>query len=200
MMILGVCGQTGAGKSTVCSMFSAGGWVCIDTDRVARRILYKGKPCLADLVARFGEGILTSRGSLDRAALAAVAFSSSENQKDLNAITHPYIIDAIKRWLTKQEKTGAAVAVIDAPLLFESGANTLCDRTLAVLSSRENCIGRASERDGIAAERVEARLMHQKGREELLSLCDDFIENDGDLDTLYKKVKGYMQTIERMRA
>ena len=198
MFVLGICGQTGAGKTTVCSMFSAGGWACLDTDRVARWVVRKGKPCLAVLTERFGQGILNSRGGLNRRRLAEIVFSSPEAHGDLNRITHPFILDEIKKWLAVQEKKGFRVAVIDAPLLFESGADRLCHRTVAVVASCGACCERAAKRDHITKERVQARLDHQKSAKVLCSLCDDVLENNGDIKELKRTVLSYMQSVEGM--
>ncbi len=196
MLVVGICGQTGAGKTTVCSMFSAGGWACLDTDRVARRVVRKGKPCLAALTERFGREILNRRGGLNRRRLAEMVFSSPAAHSDLNKITHPYIMDDIKSWLAVQEKKGFRVAVIDAPLLFESGADRLCHRTLAVVSSPALCCERASQRDRITKERVQARLDHQKSAETLCALCDDVLQNSSGLEDLQKAVISYMRSVE----
>ncbi len=196
MIILGVCGRTGSGKTTVCSLLDQHGWACLDPDRVARDVVKKGQPCLQELTVQFGTDILRGCGALNRKRLGNIAFTSKENQLALNAITHKYIMESVKVWLKKQEKRGVAVAVIDAPLLFESGANALCHKTLVVISSTDHSRARIESRDKITSDTADARLRHQKSNEELLSLCDYAIENHGTLEELKESVRSFIETFE----
>src|SRR5947208_16533026 len=118
MLMVGLTGGIGAGKSTVAAMLAARGAVVIDADAIAREVVETGMPALAELVDRFGPEILRPDGSLDRPALAAVAFVDDETRKELAAIAHPAIGAEFRRRVA--EAPADAVVVHDVPLLVES--------------------------------------------------------------------------------
>lgn len=158
MLVIGLTGPTGAGKGAVGRLLAAHGAFIIDTDRIAREVVEAGSPTLTALAEAFGQDILRPDGSLDRAALAAKAFQNKETQATLNAITHPAIIARSRALLAACE---APMAVIDAPLLFEAGMETLCDTTLAVLAPAAVRKARIMARDGIDSTRADARMRVQ---------------------------------------
>ena len=134
--LLGLCGQSGAGKSTVCDLLKDHGAVIIDTDRIAREIVLPGSPVLQALAAAFGADILLPDGSLDRKTLAARAFSAENGAKRLSAVTHPALIKiALSRAFAA--KVAGKIAVIDAPLLFSAGLHRACDLTCVVTAPEE---------------------------------------------------------------
>src|SRR5258705_7836167 len=118
MLMVGLTGGIGAGKSTVAGMFADRGAVVIDADAIAREIVEPGTPSLAKLVEQFGPSIVRDDGSLDRPALAAVAFVDDEHRKQLEAITHPAIGEEFLRPVA--ESPPDAVVIHDLPLLVES--------------------------------------------------------------------------------
>ncbi len=187
MTVIGLTGPTGAGKSVVADIFRENGALIIDTDRIAREIVEPQSTCLAALKSAFGKDILNPDGSLDRAALAKKAFASKESQQLLNSITHPAIIARSRDILSLSD---AAVAVIDAPLLFESGMDTLCDVTVAVLAPKETRLSRIMKRDGIAEERALERINIQPDDEFYRSRATHTLINDGDTKALFEKIYG----------
>ena len=147
----------------------------------------KGKPCLEKLCECFGHEILQEDGSLDRKKLASIAFSDEEKHKSLNSITHFYIMEEIKKWLYDTEKNGAVVAVIDAPLLFESGADSLCDITVGVTAPYATRLKRIVKRDGIDKKSAKLRLDAQPNDEFFEEKCDYIIANNGSLRAFSSK-------------
>ena len=181
MKVLGLTGPTGAGKGEVTKRLAAAGVLIVDTDRIAREVVEKGQPCLTALVQAFGDGILHEDGSLDRAALAAAAFSSPEGSKRLNAVTHPYIIE---RSLEILRSSDSDRAVIDAPLLFESGMDACCDTTAAVLAPADVRLKRIMARDGISEEKARLRMNAQPQEAFYRERVAYIIENDSDAAAL----------------
>ena len=177
MTILGLTGPTGAGKGAVGSILAQRGALIIDTDRLAREVVEKGSACLAKLADRFGEDILHADGTLNRAALAAKAFAAPAEKAALEAITHPAIIARSKEILAQSD---APLAVIDAPLLFESGMDAICDGTLAVLASREVRLSRILARDGIDEAAALCRMNAQPDDAFYRARADHILNNDGD--------------------
>ena len=118
MLLVGLTGGIGAGKSTVAELLAERGAVIVDADRVARAVVEPGQPALKKLVERFGEGILDPDGRLDRGALAKLVFGDDEARRDLEAITHPAINDEFSRRVV--EAPSDAIVVLDVPLLAES--------------------------------------------------------------------------------
>lgn len=177
MTVLGLTGPTGAGKGAVGKWLAQRGASVIDTDRLAREVVEKGSDCLAQLVGQFGDDILKEDGTLDRAVLAAKAFASPTEKAALEAITHPAIIARTRDILADCD---APLAVIDAPLLFESGMNALCDVTLAVLAPADVRLSRILARDGISEAAAKQRMNAQPDDAFYCARADHTVINDGD--------------------
>lgn len=174
---LGLTGPTGAGKTTVAHLLEQNGIPLVDADAIARTVTEKGSPVLSALADTFGKDILFPDGSLDRRALAAVAFSSKENTEKLNAVTHPAILARIRRALA--DATGDAV-VLDAPLLFETGLDALCDHTAAIVADEAVRLARITARDGISEEAAKKRMAVQPDTAFYAARADILLYNNGD--------------------
>lgn len=177
MIKLGLTGPTGAGKSTVARLLEQNGIPLVDADAIARTVTEKGSPVLSALADTFGKDILFPDGSLDRRALAAVAFSSKENTEKLNAVTHPAILARIRRALA--DATGDTV-VLDAPLLFETGLDALCDHTVAIVADEAVRLARITARDGISEEAAKKRMAVQPDTAFYAAHADILLYNNGD--------------------
>lgn len=177
MIKLGLTGPTGAGKSTVARLLEQNGIPLVDADAIARTVTEKGSPVLSALADTFGKDILFPDGSLDRRALAAVAFSSKENTEKLNAVSHPAILARIRRALA--DATGDTV-VLDAPLLFETGLDALCDHTVAIVADEAVRLARITARDGISEEAAKKRMAVQPDTAFYAARADILLYNNGD--------------------
>lgn len=185
MKIIGLCGSSGSGKGYVSMLFTKHGVATIDTDRVYRETTTKkGSECLDELVSEFGEIILTESKELYRPALAKIVFSDKERLKKLNEITHKHIKKDTEALIEAHRREGARAVIIDAPVLFESGFDKMCDFTVAVTSPRERKIDRIMTRDQITRQEAEARLSAQKSDSELSELTTYQIDNSGKELTL----------------
>ena len=185
MTVIGVCGSSGSGKGYTCRKLAKYGAVHIDTDKVYRDIAVCGSPCLAELTEYFGAGILDKDGNLNRKELSRIVFEGENGEADLKmlgSITHKHIRLETERILKESRENGAEAVLIDAPVLFESGFDDLCDVTLCVTAPYETKIRRITERDGITEEKAAARLSSQLSDVELRSRCDYEIVNDDITD------------------
>ena len=169
--LIGLTGQTGAGKGYVGKKLAELGFNVLDTDVYARRITEKGSPTLKELQAAFGDDILTPEGELDRKVLAERAFESEEKTAILNGITHPAI-------LALCEKEARFPAVLDAPLLFECGADKQCSVVLSVVAGEKMRLNRILKRDGITEAQAKERMSAQKDMLFYVSGADWAIIND----------------------
>lgn len=176
---IGLCGRSGSGKGYVAKVFTAFGGYHVDTDMVYRELLEpldgKLSECLAELSEAFGAEIVTDELRLDRRKLAGIVFSDREKLALLNKITHKYILDETMKRIWR---TDALFALIDAPVLFESGFDKYCDCTVGVVANDEICIERIVSRDGIDKEAAERRLSNQLSADEIASRCDFVVVND----------------------
>ena len=181
MIIIGLTGQTGAGKSTVAGILKEYGAVHIDADKIAKAVILTSETVLTALKNEFGKDIMKD-GILDRKTLAKRAFSSVQKTVRLNEITHPAVNEAIKKILMSLEKSGAKAAVIDAIALFESGENGLCDYTVAVVAPKEERARRIIERDNLTEEQAKERINAQKDESFYTEKCDFTVQNFGEYD------------------
>ncbi len=185
MIVIGLTGNSGSGKSCVCQNFLKYNINSIDTDKTAREVCNKGKPCLNELVNFFGNTILNPDGTLNRKALAAIAFSDKQKHYALNSITHKYILSEVRLWLDTQKHEKRIAAIVDAPLLFESGFAKECDVIIAVTAKKDIRINRILERDDITVDAAELRLSKQGDDTFYTHKANYVIENNGSLEDLY---------------
>ena len=177
--VYGLTGPTGSGKSVVAKALEKSGFDVIDADQIARQVVFVDS-CQQKLVNAFGENILDTDGTLKRSVLAEKAFSSPENTKLLNAITHPEILKIITDRLDQNKKNNIC-SVIDAPLLFEAGADRLCDKIIAVISPVSMRLERIISRDNLSNEQALLRINAQKCDNFYTDKADYVLINDGDL-------------------
>lgn len=193
MLVLGLTGQSGAGKGEVSHTFASfEGVVCLDTDKTAREVVEKGSACLAELCEYFGNEILQCDGTLNRKQLAEIAFSDEKKHNKLNEITHFHIVEKIKSWLNEAEQNGFLLAVIDAPLLFESGADKLCNITVGIIAPYPTRLKRIIKRDGIDKKSAKIRLDAQPKDSFFEEKCDYIIANNGSLKALKEKAQRFI--------
>lgn len=177
MEIIGITGQTGAGKSTVCREIEKLGFYHIDADVVARELTQRGSPVIPELCRAFGGDILCGDGSINRRLLAERAFSSKEKTLLLNSITHPAITEKIREIINKKQTEDRRGVLIDAIALFESGESELCSFTLAVTAPKELRLERIMKRDGISRQDALLRADAQQDEDFYRKNADFIIEN-----------------------
>ena len=177
--IIGLTGPTGAGKSSLNEIFKSHGYCVIDCDTVARQAVETGSEGLKSLVAAFGDGILNSDNSLNRKALAKIAFSSKDKTELLNKTILPHISELIFDMIKDKEKV-----VLDAPTLFESGLNSICDITVSVLAEKSSRINRIMARDNIGKADAVLRADAGKTDDFYIKNSDFVFYNNGSFDEL----------------
>lgn len=180
-LIIGLTGQTGAGKSVVSAICREWGIPAIDTDEVYHSLLIPPSACLDELVSAFGAGILKADASLDRPALAAIVFAPDGKDKRelLNRITHRYVLEAVRATCRELTVQGVPAILVDAPLLYESGFDRECNRVLAVLSSPDVRLCRIMARDGLSLAAATARMQAQHP-DAYYHRADGVLYNDGN--------------------
>ena len=194
MIVIGLCGGSGAGKSVVSSLFDEFDVKHIDTDKVYHKIISTDTPCSRELIASFGDAVVTD-GLVDRKKLGKIIFSDLGKRSELNSIAHRHILNEVRTLLESYRASGAAGAIVDAPLLFESGFDKECDFTIAVIADKAVRINRITNRDNISVETAGARINAQLADEELLAKCDFTINNSGSTEELREQVRSLYNTI-----
>jgi len=199
LKIIGVCGRSGSGKGYVSRMFSLFGIPSIDTDAVYKDIISGGArtECVGELVSAFGSTIVDDEGNLLKRKLANIVFADGAAHKlrMLNQITHKYILAETLRILGEYKKMGKKTAIIDAPVLFESGFDYYCDIKLCVTAPEDILVERICRRDGIAEFEARMRLDKQMSVSRLRELCDAEILNDGKADVI-AQIKDMIEKFE----
>lgn len=185
MLVIGLTGGIGSGKTTVCRHFAALGVPVIDTDLIAREVVAPGQPGLTKVTDTFGLEILAPDGTLDRARLRERIFADTEARHTLESILHPLIRTRMEEQLAALQAPYAIVAI---PLLVETGRREHLDRILVVDSPEELQIARVCQRDEVKREQAEAILKAQCSRASRLAVADDVIYNTDDLAALEAQV------------
>lgn len=177
MIVYGLTGKTGSGKSTAAAMLSQKGYFVIDGDKAARQITQKGSSVLSTLADSFGNDIILSDGSLDRKKLAERAFSTPEKTVMLNRITHGAIDKIFRKELEEAKKEGFEKCVIDAAALLESPSKSLCEKIIVIYAPLEIRLERIRKRDNISLSQAMTRINAQKNDEYYLGKADIIIRN-----------------------
>jgi dephospho-CoA kinase len=198
MLVIGLTGGIGAGKSTVSAMLAGKGAVVIDADAITRELQQPGTEVFDAMVERFGQHIVGPDGSLDRAAVAERVFGDPGALADLNRIVHPAVGAEIARRM--RELAGSdAVVVLDVPLLVESHNAYELAGLIVVDVDPETAVRRLVEQRNMREEDVRARLARQASREERLARADIVIDNSGSVEDLRKQVDVAWEWIEDLK-
>ncbi len=187
--IIGLTGPTGAGKSMVSAAAEQFGLRVVNCDLLARKAVEKGTEGLKALTAVFGNGILEKDGSLNRKELAAVAFKTPENTELLNKTLLPHIVKLVK------EETNSKNALLDAPTLFESGLNSECVKTIAVLADKKLREERITARDNITKQQALLRINAGKSDDFYKTHADCIIYNNGDENAVITRFSNILKEI-----
>ncbi len=185
MLIIGLTGGIGSGKSTVAGYFAQLGIPVIDTDQLARELVVAGSPALKEITEAFGPEILLPDGSLNRARLKRRVFSDSVQRRRLEGILHPRIYTELQH---RSQSLRAPYCVWVIPLLLESGATARVHRVLVIDTPEALQRQRVLERDGMDEDTLAGILRSQVSRNERLQAADDIIVNDADLAHLQQQV------------
>ena len=195
MKIIGLTGQSGAGKSTAADILREADIPVLDADEVYRSLTVPGSPLLSELRTAFGDEILSSDGGLDRKALAARVFADPEERGKLNEIAHRAVIEKMDDLLLKLGKAGIPLAAVDAPQLFEAGFDRRCDCIIAVTAPENELLARITARDGITREAAKARLSAQYDEAFFRTHCTYVIENNGTRAALQARIREILSSI-----
>lgn len=191
MIILGITGPTGAGKSTASKIFEKHDVEIIDTDVLARKIVEPDMPALKELADAFGKDILNDDGTLKRQELARLAFSDPAKLRILDSITHRYIKEEINIII---EKSKSDTVGIDGAVLFESGVSDMCDYIISVIADEDIRIKRIMSRDAISEDAARTRVGAQKNNAFYLENSDYIVYNNGRED-LEEQIKTILKNI-----
>lgn len=192
---VGLTGMSGAGKTTACEVFREHGFHIIDCDKVAREVVKCGRPALLEIAAHFGSGILTPDGGLDRKKLGGIVFSDKQKLAELDGLIYPFIHFEIIRELTEFSGTGERLFLLDAPTLFESGADIFCDCIVSVTADISVCRERIMLRDGLTSEQAEKRLSSQHDAGFYRDRSDCCAENNGSAEDFTAKLADIARNI-----
>jgi dephospho-CoA kinase len=198
VLLVGLTGGIGSGKSTVSAMLAERGAEIVDADQIAREVVLPGEPAWHKIREHFGQGALLPDGSIDRKALAEVVFGDEAKLGLLNEITHPPMFERIADRL-EAARDRDAVVVLDAALLIETGLARRVD-VLLVVDLPEEVQVRRLEAKGMPAEQARARISAQLSREERKSRADLVIDNSGSVEDLAREVEEAWTELERRLA
>jgi dephospho-CoA kinase len=199
VLLVGLTGGIGAGKSSVAALLDGRGAVILDADQVARDVVEPDQPAFAALVERFGPGIVGSDGRLDRPKLAEIAFATDDGTADLNAIVHPAVG---REFLARMQAAPAdAIVVCDVPLLAESDAarSRGYEYVIVVEAPLETRLDRLEER-GVPRDDALARIAQQASDEERRAIATHLVDNAGDRAQLEAQVDAIWQDLVRLHA
>jgi dephospho-CoA kinase len=199
MLLVGLTGGIGSGKSTVSRMFADRGAVIVDADDLARRAVEPGTPGLQKVIDAFGSDVLKPDGSLDREAVAAKVFADPDKRKLLESVTHPEVFRLYHEEIERHRDTDDVV-IFDAPLIVETGAHEGFDVLIVVSASEDEQIRRVVADRGMSEKDARARIRAQLPLEEKEKVATVVIRNDGSIEDLEPQVETLWRDLERRAA
>ncbi len=191
MLVVGLTGGIGAGKSTVAELFARLGALVIDADQLARMAIERGSDGFADVMLRFGEDVIVN-GDIDRKKLAEIVFSDEQARKDLEAIVHPRVQALFAEAVADLDHDD--ILIYEIPLLVETGAAEKFDHVIIVESELELLKERLLQK-GFYISQIEKRMASQASEEARTAVADSVIRNDGDEDSLLRQVENLWESV-----
>lgn len=189
MLVIGLTGPTGAGKGRVAELFSVHGLPVIDADAIYHDLLIPPSECLLELTGRFGSEVLLEDGTLNRRALGKLVFSDPDALEDLNKIAHRHVMREVRAKLETLRQNATPAAVLDAPQLFEAGANRDCNVIVSVIADKRLRMERIMRRDGLDADAAMQRIEAQKSDAFFRTHSDYVVENNDSADRLLPQIR-----------
>jgi dephospho-CoA kinase len=197
MLIVGLTGGIGSGKSTVSRCFSELGVPVVDADEIAREVVAPGQPALEEIGHAFGPSVMDDQGRLRRDRLRRLVFSDPAQRRRLEHILHPRIRQVMARRLAR---LSAPYCIVSIPLLVETDQRDMVHRVLVIDAPEALQYERIRRRDGASDADIAAIIATQAGREQRLAAADDVIVNDGDVDKLKQAVRHLHQHYSELTA
>jgi len=180
--IIGLTGGIGCGKSEAAKYLASLGAMHLDADRVSRELTAENGEALPEIRRVFGDGVFAEDGSFDRKAMAQIIFNDPAARRRLEGIIHPLVQRNMLRQMDEAAQQGIPVVILDVPLLFETGMDTLCDECWTLYVDRETQIERIMDRDGVSREHAEARIDSQMSTEERNARAARAIDTDRSIE------------------
>ncbi len=197
--VIGLTGQSGAGKTTVCNILQENGFAVINADLLAKKLLDENQICKKTLSLTFGKDIINENNTINRQLLADKCFTNKNNTDLLNKITHPFIIYMALQEIKRFAALGKQYIVFDAPVLFESYSDVFCDTIISVISSLENRTKRIINRDKITYEQAKKRISAQYDDNFYIQRSDFVIKNNKDLSELLENTLNVINEVKQWR-
>ncbi|MEC7865745.1 MAG: dephospho-CoA kinase [Pseudomonadota bacterium] len=186
MLIIGLTGGIGSGKSVASDKFASLGITVVDADVASRTVVQPGIPALKEIESHFGPEIIAGDGQLDRTKLREIIASDAEERKWLESVLHPRIGEQITKEISE---SSSPYTIFVAPLLLETNSDNMCSRVLVVDVAEEVQIQRTTKRDQVLGEQIEKIVAAQMSRKERLEKADDVLENAGTIRELQDQVE-----------
>ena len=192
MIVIGITGGIGTGKTTASDYLEEQGFAVIDADQIGRELTADGQPILAEIRDRFGcvtDGGAEGNGLvLDRKAMADLVFNNKEIKEEYDQLIHAEIIEEIDREIEELIKTDVKGILLDAPLLFEANINDRCDVVILITADMDERIGRVSLRDDADEEDIQDRINNQFSDDEKARSSDFIVDNSGEPEDMYRQL------------
>lgn len=176
MLKVGITGNIGSGKTTICKVFEVLGIPVFYADEAAKKVMTNDAELIAGIKEAFGNEAYFADGSLNRKHIGGIVFNDKQQLEKLNALVHPATFRAFDVWVEQQ--THALYVLKEAAILFESGSYKKCDRSILVTAPLDIRIARVMQRDGVTADEVKSRETRQYPQEKKIELANDIIVND----------------------
>jgi dephospho-CoA kinase len=198
MIVAGLTGGIGTGKSTVAAVFAEAGAVIIDADEIARDVVAKGRPAWCRIVAHFGRDVLLPDGDIDRKKLGAIIFNDARQKTHLDCIVHPHVMAETEQQLIEIERVQPqAVVILDVPLLIEAGMDRGLDEVIVVYSPEAVQLKRLMRRDRLTAAEGLSRIRSQMPIEEKKMRATVVIDNSASPAVTRKRVLEVFADLQR---
>ena len=193
--IIGLTGGIATGKSTVSKMFQEKGIPVLDADIIAHEVMGKGTPVFKQIVETFGESVVLPNGELDRRKLGEIVFNDSYLREQLNRIVHPAVKDVMLERIRRIDPQ-VPLVILDVPLLFESGFDSICEQTIVVYTDEKTQLERLKHRNRLSTEDALKRIHAQMPLAEKIKRADVIIDNSRTIDETQKQVSEFIHRIQ----
>ncbi len=193
MVVIGLAGGIGTGKSEVARILGELGAAVLEADRMGHAVYLPDTDGFREVVATFGDDVVGENGEIDRRVLGSKVFGNPEAMEKLNQIAWPRIKQMLADGIKEQQAAGAQVIVMDAAIMIEAGWTDLSDEVWVTSAPIEHVIQRVQARNNLTEEQIRSRVNSQMSTEERVKHAHAVVENDGGLEDLQNKVKELWQ-------